>query len=178
VKLVLPARIMEQIRSHGEEDYPHECCGFLFGSQEDGSRQVTEIRRQPNERADSRENRFLITPEQFRDAERAARKAGLLMLGIYHSHPDSPARPSEYDRDHAWPWYSYLILSVGRGAAGESRVWQLRDARSGFDPRELHIAVDQAQRAPAQTDRSQADRPQTDPPQADRPQTDTSRSNV
>ena len=145
MKLVLPARIMEQIRSHGEETYPHECCGFLFGSQEDGSRLVSEIRRQANERTDSRENRFLITPEQFRDAERAARKAGLLMLGIYHSHPDSPARPSEYDRDHAWPWYSYLILSVGRGAAGESRVWQLRDDRSGFDPRESEIAVERPQ---------------------------------
>jgi proteasome lid subunit RPN8/RPN11 len=173
MKLILPEGIMEQIRGHGEQTYPHECCGFLFGSQEDGSRLVSEIRRQPNERTDSRENRFLITPEQFRDAERAARKAGLLMLGIYHSHPDSPARPSEYDRDHAWPWYSYLILSVGRGAAGESRVWQLRDDRSGFDPRELEIAVDQAQRAPAPKDRAHTDRPQ-----ADRPQTDTSRSSA
>ena len=56
------------------------------------------------------------------------------MLGIYHSHPDDPARPSEYDRDHAWPWYSYLILAVGRGAAGDLNAWQLRDDRTGFDP--------------------------------------------
>ncbi len=149
MKLVVPSVLMEQIRGHGEETYPHECCGFLFGSQDDGTRVVREIRRQANERTDSRENRFLITPEQFRDAERAARKAGLLMLGIYHSHPDSPARPSEYDREHAWPWYSYLITSVGRGAAGESRLWQLRDDRSGFDPREIEIAAGPAERDPA-----------------------------
>jgi proteasome lid subunit RPN8/RPN11 len=158
MKLVLPAGIMEQIRRHGEEDYPHECCGFLFGSQDDRSRLVIEIRRQANERTDSRRNRFLITPEQFRDAERAARKAGLLMLGIYHSHPDSPARPSEYDRDHAWPWYSYLILSVQRGAAAEAFLWQLRDDRSGFDPREMEIAAD--------------------PARADRPGSDTARRNA
>ncbi len=137
--LVLPAALMEQIRRQAEETYPHECCGFLLGGQENGSRLISEIRRQPNERAESRENRFLITPGQFRDAERHARKAGLLMLGIYHSHPDSPARPSEYDRDHAWPWYSYLILSVGRGVAGESRAWQLREDRSGFDPHEIVV---------------------------------------
>jgi len=141
VKLIVPSELMEQIRSHGQETYPHECCGVLFGSQDGELRTVTEVRRQANERKDSRENRFLITPEQFRDAERAARKAGLLMLGIYHSHPDSPARPSEYDRDHAWPWYSYLITSVGRRAAGESRAWQLRDDRSGFDPRDLEVAA-------------------------------------
>ncbi len=137
MKLVLPGRVMAQIRRHGEETYPHECCGFMMGSQVDGARVISEIRRQPNERTESRENRFLITPGQFRDAERAARKAGLLMVGIYHSHPDSPARPSEYDRDHAWPWYGYLIVSVARGAAGESRAWLLRDDRSGFDPLEI-----------------------------------------
>jgi len=141
MKLVVPAPLMKQIRAHGEETYPHECCGFLFGQQDGETRTVVEVRRQANERTDSRENRFLITPEQFRDAERAARKAGLLMLGIYHSHPDSPARPSEYDRDHAWPWYSYLITSVGNGTSADSRLWQLRDDRSGFDPRDLEVAA-------------------------------------
>ncbi len=139
MKLILPAAVMEEVRHHAEETYPHECCGFLLGAQEDGARLISEIRRQPNERTDSRENRFLITPQQFREAERAARKAGLAMLGIYHSHPDSPARPSEYDRDHAWPWYSYLILSVASGVAGEPLVWELREDRSGFEPREIRI---------------------------------------
>jgi proteasome lid subunit RPN8/RPN11 len=139
MKLVLPARIMDQIRAHGEETYPHECCGFLFGGQEDGTRVISQIRRQPNERTESQNNRFLITPGQFRDAERAARGAGLLMVGIYHSHPDSPARPSEYDRDHAWPWYSYLIVSVGKGTAADSNVWELKEDRSGFVAQDLEI---------------------------------------
>jgi proteasome lid subunit RPN8/RPN11 len=143
MKLVLGSDLMDQIRAHGEETYPHECCGFLFGGQEDGKRTITRIRRQENERTDSRQNRFLITPAQFRDAEREARKAGLQMVGIYHSHPDSPARPSEYDRDHAWPWYSYLIVSVGRGAAGESRVWELKEDRSGFEAQELELERNQ-----------------------------------
>lgn len=139
MKLVLGQQVMNQIRRHAEETYPHECCGFLFGSQDDGARMVTKIRQQANERTESRENRFLITPVQFREAERAARKAGLLMVGIYHSHPDSPARPSEYDRDHAWPWYSYLILSVGAGKAGDARAWLLKDDRSWFEPHALEI---------------------------------------
>ena len=137
--MVLSGDIMDQIRRHGEETYPYECCGFLMGSQDDGARLVSEIRRQANERRESRETRFLITPLEFREAERAARKAGLLMVGIYHSHPDSPARPSDYDRDHAWPWYSYLILSVSGGRAGEANAWELKDDRSGFESRALEI---------------------------------------
>ncbi len=138
--VLVPAQIMERIRRHGEETYPHECCGFLLGSAEDGIRRVAEIRQQDNERTDSRENRFLISPEQFRAAEREARRSGALMVGIYHSHPDSPPRPSEYDREHAWPWFGYIIVSVGRGKAGEARAWQLRDDRSGYEPLELQIA--------------------------------------
>jgi len=137
--LALPRGILDEIRRHGEETYPHECCGFLFGTQEDGARRIVEIRRQANERADSQNNRFLITPLQFRDAERAARARGLQMVGIYHSHPDSPARPSDYDRDHAWPWYSYLIVSVGTGVAGEHRAWELKEDRSGFVTQELVV---------------------------------------
>jgi proteasome lid subunit RPN8/RPN11 len=139
MKLIVSAALMDQIRAHGEETYPHECCGFLFGGQEDGARTIVQIRRQANERTESQANRFLITPGQFRDAERAARNTGLQMVGIYHSHPDSPARPSEYDRDHAWPWYSYLITSVGKGTAGESHVWELKEDRSGFFAQELEI---------------------------------------
>jgi proteasome lid subunit RPN8/RPN11 len=130
---------MDQIRRHGEETYPHECCGFLLGSADDGLRRIVEIRGQPNERTDSRENRFLISPEQFRDAERHARKAGQQMVGIYHSHPDSPPRPSQYDRDHAWPWFGYIIVSVGAGRAGEARAWELREDRSGYDSVRLEI---------------------------------------
>ena len=133
MRVLVPGDIMERMRTHGEETYPHECCGFMLGSAEEGLQRISEIRSQENERTDSRENRFVISPEEFRAAEKHARKAGLLLVGIYHSHPDSPARPSEYDRDHAWPWFSYVIVSVKGGKAAEANAWQLRDDRSGFD---------------------------------------------
>ena len=139
MKTIVPGDIMERMRAHGEETYPHECCGFMLGSAEEGLQRISEIRSQENERTDSKENRFVISPEQFRAAEKYARKAGLLLVGIYHSHPDSPARPSEYDRDHAWPWFSYVIVSVKGGKASEANAWQLRDDRSGFDALELEV---------------------------------------
>jgi proteasome lid subunit RPN8/RPN11 len=144
MRVVVPSRIMDSIRAHGEETYPHECCGFMLGSAADGEQRIVEIRRQANEREDSRENRFIISPAEFKAAESAARSAGLQLVGIYHSHPDSPARPSAYDRDHAWPWFSYVIVSVTKGSAGEAHAWQLRDDRSGFDAAALETAEDGA----------------------------------
>lgn len=135
--VVIGRGVVDHIRRHGEEDYPHECCGFLFGTLVDGAQRIVEARRQSNARTESREMRFLITPEDFRAAEKHARQTGRQMLGIYHSHPDDAARPSDYDREHAWPWYSYLILSVSRGMAGDLNAWQLRDDRSGFDAVDL-----------------------------------------
>jgi proteasome lid subunit RPN8/RPN11 len=148
MKIVVPGDILERMRRHGEETYPHECCGFMLGSADEGTQRITEIRSQPNERTDSRENRFIISPEQFKAAESYARKTGLLLVGIYHSHPDSPARPSEYDRDHAWPWFSYVIVSVKSGKAAEANAWQLRDDRSGYDPLTLEVTAGSAPSKP------------------------------
>ena len=148
MRVLVPGDILERMRAHGEETYPHECCGFMLGSAEEGLQRISEVRSQENERTDSRENRFVISPEQFRAAEKYARKAGLLLVGIYHSHPDSPARPSEYDRDHAWPWFSYVIVSVKGGKAAEANAWQLRDDRSGFDSLELEVSPLSRRRAP------------------------------
>jgi len=140
MKVVVPPDLLERMRRHGEEAYPHECCGFMLGSAEEGMHQILEIRGQANERIESRGNRFIISPEQFKAAETYARRAGLLLVGIYHSHPDSPARPSEYDRDHAWPWFSHVIVSVKDGRAAEANAWRLRDDRSGFDAMTLETA--------------------------------------
>ncbi len=137
--LVVPRRILAEMQEHGRDSYPYECCGFLLGAAEGETRKVHEARRQSNERSESRENRFLISPGQFRAAETRAKAAGLQMIGIYHSHPDSPARPSEYDREHAWPWFSYLILSVRKGKPAEAAVWRLRDDRAGYDEVSLEI---------------------------------------
>jgi len=88
--------------------------------------------------SDDRGERFLIGPRDILNAEREARRAGLDVLGFYHSHPDSPARPSEFDREHAWPWYTYLIISIENGEAGPLNGWQLRDDRSGYEPAPIH----------------------------------------
>jgi len=95
------------------------------------------VLRLANERVDERERRFFISPQQVLMAERRARQDGLLLLGFYHSHPDHPAIPSEYDRQHALPWYSYVIVSVQGGEPGELRSWRLRDDRSAFDEEPL-----------------------------------------
>jgi proteasome lid subunit RPN8/RPN11 len=142
MKVEISHELLELIRRHGEDTYPRECCGFLFGAADEETQRITELRRQSNERTESQENRFLISPLQFKAAEVYARHAGLQMVGIYHSHPDSPARPSEYDRDHAWPWFSYLIVSVPGGRAAEVLGWQLRDDRSGFDEMAVLIAAE------------------------------------
>ena len=134
MRLVVPTEVLDSMRAHGEQTYPYECCGFMLGAAADGEQRIVEVRAQVNERTESRENRFVISPDQFREAEKGAKSQGLQLVGIYHSHPDSPARPSEYDRDHAWPWFSYLIVSVRGGKAVEANVWRLRDDRSGFDP--------------------------------------------
>ncbi|MGH9353636.1 MAG: M67 family metallopeptidase, partial [Terriglobia bacterium] len=91
-------------------------------------------------------NRFLIDPDDLRRAEKDARGRGIETVGFYHSHPDHPARPSEYDRDHAFPWYSYVIIAVEAGKAGRYTSWVLRDDRTQFDEERLEVVE---RRAPA-----------------------------
>jgi proteasome lid subunit RPN8/RPN11 len=126
------------IDRHAEATYPDECCGVLLGRQVDGRRVVErliEIDNQWDE--EERRRRFLITPQQYMQAEKQAREAGLDLLGFYHSHPDAPAQPSEFDREHAWPFYSYLIASVADGTTVDLTAWQLRDDRSGYEQAEV-----------------------------------------
>jgi proteasome lid subunit RPN8/RPN11 len=133
--LLLAKRIEQEIRDHGAKDYPNECCGAMLGTDKDSAgREVRALFPLINRRDDSPRNRFSITPEDFRAAERAAAERGLDLLGWYHSHPDHPARPSEFDREHAWPWYSYVIVSVDGGVPKDLTSWQLLDDRSRFEP--------------------------------------------
>ena len=117
------------IRHHGEETYPHECCGALVGT---GGR-VSEIVALPNTTEEGPRRRFLVRPSDYRLAESRATELGGELLGFYHSHPDHPARPSQYDLDHAWPTFAYIIVAVAAGAAQDMTVWFLKDDRSIFE---------------------------------------------
>jgi len=150
--LWISGHLAEKIRAHGVETYPHECCGALLGRDSNAvldpdrakgaptpTRKILQIFPLVNRRDDSPRNRFSVTAEDVLAAEKAAREQRLEVVGWYHSHPDHPARPSEYDRDHAWPWYSYIIVSVQNGAPQNMTSWRLNDDRSGFSPEEIEI---------------------------------------
>jgi proteasome lid subunit RPN8/RPN11 len=132
--LKIREELIHGIHAHGVETYPHECCGALLGRDADGSREVLHLMPLANQRDDSPRNRFEITPEDFLLAEKTAREKHMELIGWYHSHPDAPARPSEFDREHAWPWYSYIIVSVQKGEPRDTTSWRLQDDRSAYDP--------------------------------------------
>ncbi len=138
VLLSISKELAERIRAHGAETYPHECCGALLG-RDDEAREILGLFPLINRRDDSPQNRFSVTAQDVLDAEKSARQQGLDVVGWYHSHPDHPARPSEYDRDHAWPWYSYIIVSVAQGQALDMTSWRLNDDRQHFSPEGIQI---------------------------------------
>jgi proteasome lid subunit RPN8/RPN11 len=132
----LPPSADAAIRRHGAEAYPHECCGALIGREG----RVSEVFALPNTTEEGPRRRFLVRPSDYRDAERRAAETGAELLGFYHSHPDHPAQPSQYDLDHAWPFFSYVIVSVREGVPGDMTSWRLRGDRAAFDPEELTYA--------------------------------------
>lgn len=138
--LRLTAADLRAISRHGEEAYPEECCGVIIGrlpESEVDPNVIAEVVAAENERQENRRRRYVISPRALLEAQRSARDRGLEILGYYHSHPDHPARPSEFDREHAWPGTSYLIISVERGSVVDARSWRLADDRSRFDEEEL-----------------------------------------
>jgi proteasome lid subunit RPN8/RPN11 len=140
---------VDAIREHGAHDYPNECCGIMLGSELDGAKVVRELAPISNlrheqvrsedvlpladPRRESERNRFLMDPREVARVEAEARARGLDIIGYYHSHPDHPARPSEYDREHAWPWLSYVIIRIEAGNPRDYASWILADDRSRFE---------------------------------------------
>ena len=131
--LRVPEALVRRIHAHGVETYPHECCGALLGKDGETAREVVELLPLANRRNDSPRNRFEVTAEDVQMAEKKAKELRVEVLGWYHSHPDAPARPSEFDREHAWPWYSYIIVSVQQRVPRDTTSWRLRDDRSAYD---------------------------------------------
>jgi proteasome lid subunit RPN8/RPN11 len=136
VMLVVPGRLMEKMNAHMEKAYPEEGAGFLIGE----AGEVKEIIAFSNSREDgARHNRFLFTPEDYLQAELKADGLGLSLIGVFHSHPDSPNIPSEYDREWAQPFFSYIITRVDNGKAVNSRSWRLLEDRSKYDEETIEI---------------------------------------
>ena len=130
----LTVDLLEHIQVHGERAYPEEGAGLLLGSLVDGHKRISEILELPNIREEpARRNRYQLTPEDYIHGEDEAARRGLEVLGVFHSHPDHPSQPSEFDREWAMPWFSYLITSVQSGKAHESRSWRLSEDRSQFE---------------------------------------------
>lgn len=136
-RLTITSDDLEAIHRHATATYPEECCGFLIGRADGSATIVERVSPAGNERRESRHNRFLIHPETVLAANKEARALGLDVVGYYHSHPDHPAQPSEFDREHAWPGLSYAIVSVRGGQVTETRSWRLTDDRERFEEEEI-----------------------------------------
>jgi proteasome lid subunit RPN8/RPN11 len=142
VPIVLSRPFYEQIEREGAQAYPNECCGILFGrdvSEAGIARRIVE-RLEPvsnDFEAGERYHRFAITPSTLMQAEKTAVADGRLVLGFYHSHPDHPARPSEYDREHAWPFYSYVIVSIAKGEPVDMTSWLLDEQTETFSRQDI-----------------------------------------
>lgn len=148
----LTGAVVDAIRTHGRATYPDECCGALLGR----GGLVSAVYALPNTTEEGPRRRFLVRPSDYVTAEREASSMNLELLGFYHSHPDHPARPSQYDLDHAWPSFSYVIVSVVRGDAEAMTSWRLREDRSAFDEEALELET--AGAPPAETARPVGER--------------------
>ncbi|MBI4393978.1 MAG: M67 family metallopeptidase [Euryarchaeota archaeon] len=136
--IVIPATLAAAIRHAGEDAFPEECCGLLVGV--DGEpRMVKETLAMDNVFPGPRNNRYTIDPLKLAKADKDAEARGLQLIGFYHSHPDHPARPSSYDRDHAWPWYTFMITRVAGGVGSETTAWRLSSDRKVFNEEPIKV---------------------------------------
>ena len=137
--ITLEPKVLEAIREHGREAYPEECCGALLGTAGSGSARVARIARMENARRDERRRRYVIEPLEYARVERQADTESLSVLGFYHSHPDQPAVPSEYDREHGFPFFHYVVLAVGAGVPGEAASYVLSEDRGAFEREVIRV---------------------------------------
>ena len=124
--LKLSKESKEGMQKHAEATYPYECCGFFYGSNGD-VREIGEIKEVTNSKEGDQRRRFEVSPLDYMGAEKYALESRQELLGIYHSHPDHPAIPSEHDLKQAVPFFSYIILAVKQGTLEDTKSWQLND---------------------------------------------------
>jgi proteasome lid subunit RPN8/RPN11 len=134
--IAIPEALLEEIRAHGRDTYPEECCGGLLGQRGEPAR-VSRIERIDNVRDVNRARRYEVSPQDYLRLERLAAEKGMELLGFYHSHPDHPAVPSTYDREHAFPFFHYLVCAVASGRPGDITAWVLSEDRGEFDREEI-----------------------------------------
>lgn len=138
MSLLISSQLLQDIHTHGESTYPEEGVGLLMGMVDGDQKKVTRILILANtQEENARHNRYLLSPLDYLRAEQEADRLGLDVLGVFHSHPDHPNRPSEFDRERAMPWFSYLITSVQSGQAAGSRSWRLEEDRSHFNEEQI-----------------------------------------
>lgn len=130
--IALDDQLMGGISDHAVSTYPEECCGFLYGFYQDDNLEVKIARPVENMKTKSRTNRYLISPGQYLEAEKYADEAEMELVGVYHSHPDHPAVPSDFDLEMALPGFIYLIVGVKKGTISDSRWWRLSTDRRQF----------------------------------------------
>jgi proteasome lid subunit RPN8/RPN11 len=146
MSLILSNALYRQIEDEGVRAFPDECCGVMIGHDEqsaNGHRRVVErLQRLTNSfEAEEQYHRFRLDPKEYIEVEKAAGAEGKLVLGFYHSHPDHPARPSEYDRQHAWPFYSYVIVSIMQRQPAAMTSWLLDEATEQFTEEKIERAA-------------------------------------
>jgi proteasome lid subunit RPN8/RPN11 len=125
--IIIEPIAQELITDDALRTYPDECCGFFFGNESPDDRTISEIQIVANAKVGDKRKRFEIAPKDYLQAEEFADKRNLQLLGVYHSHPDHPAIPSEQDRQSAQPWFSYIIISVTGNKIDDIRSWRLND---------------------------------------------------
>ena len=147
--IFISSELMAEIQSHGEGAYPEEGAGLLLGVARDDARRVSRLLVFDNAREESaRHNRYLLTPQDYLRGELEASRLGLDVLGVFHSHPDHPNRPSEFDRDWAIPQLSYIITSIQNGKAAGSRSWLLSEDHLLFNEESILISDQDSSASP------------------------------
>ena len=131
--------VLDEIHGHMEETYPHECCGLIVGAVEGGARVAVAARRCRNLNTERAEDRYELDPKDMLAAQHELDGGPWDIVGIYHSHPDHPSRPSQTDLNHAWPGWSYMIGSVERGTVAKVQSWALNDAGDRFDEESMEV---------------------------------------